>query len=108
VLKNRELAEEALQEAYAAIWSSIGDYDEDRCKAMTWMAAIVKNKAIDSLRREGAHWAATICDPSALDAAPDLGASPQSACEHRQLISEIMRSIEALSSSQGQALKLVY
>lgn len=51
ILNKRELAEEALQESFVSIWNSAATYRSGLAAPMTWMAAIVRNKAFDMLRR---------------------------------------------------------
>lgn len=47
----RELAEEALQDAFVAIWHGAAGYRQHLSAPMTWMTTIVRNKALDQLRR---------------------------------------------------------
>lgn len=53
ILARRELAEEALQDSFVAIWHSAGSYQSQLAAPMTWMTTIVRNKALDLLRRTG-------------------------------------------------------
>jgi len=46
----RELAEEALQDAFVAIWNSAASYQSHLAAPMTWMTTIVRNRALDLLR----------------------------------------------------------
>ena len=52
ILVRREWAEEALQESYVNIWRHAGDYREGLAAPLTWMSAIVRNRALDCLRRQ--------------------------------------------------------
>jgi len=51
ILRKRELAEEALQEGFVSIWHAAPNYQAGLAAPLTWMAAIVRNKALDILRR---------------------------------------------------------
>lgn len=51
ILRKRELAEEALQEGFVSIWHAAPHYQPGLAAPLTWMAAIVRNKALDILRR---------------------------------------------------------
>ncbi len=51
VLKREAWAEEALQEAYVKIWRNADSYNANRGKPMTWMITVVRNQAMDLLRR---------------------------------------------------------
>jgi RNA polymerase sigma-70 factor (ECF subfamily) len=52
VLRKHELAEEALQDGFVAIWHAAAGYQATLAAPMTWMATIVRNKALDVLRRQ--------------------------------------------------------
>lgn len=53
ILGKRELAEEALQDAFVAIWNGAGSYQSHLAAPMTWMTTIVRNKALDMRRCHG-------------------------------------------------------
>ena len=53
ILGKRELAEEALQDGFVAIWNGAGSYQAHLSAPMTWMMTIVRNKSLDTLRRHG-------------------------------------------------------
>ncbi|MEE9352433.1 MAG: sigma-70 family RNA polymerase sigma factor [Thiotrichaceae bacterium] len=50
LLKNKGLAEEILQESFFKIWSSADSYHQSKGRAITWMATVTRNKALDKLR----------------------------------------------------------
>lgn len=52
ILRRRALAEEALQDVFVAIWQRAGQFQPDRGRAMAWMTAIARYRAIDLVRRE--------------------------------------------------------
>lgn len=54
ILRKHELAEEALQEGFISIWHHAAGYDSRLAAPLTWMATVVRNKALDILRRSGA------------------------------------------------------
>jgi RNA polymerase sigma-70 factor (ECF subfamily) len=56
VLKRRDLAEDVLQEAFVRVWTQARQFDPQRGPALAWLSRIVRNLAIDQIRRErGAH-----------------------------------------------------
>jgi RNA polymerase sigma-70 factor (ECF subfamily) len=71
VLRRRDLAEDVLQEAYIRIWRNAARFDPARGSAMTWMATIVRNLAIDVKRSP----AAVATDDAALMVIPFNGRS---------------------------------
>lgn len=52
VVKRKDLAEEALQDAFVSIWHSAQSYSEDKGTAQTWLNTIVRNRCLDKLRRQ--------------------------------------------------------
>ncbi|MGQ0430382.1 MAG: sigma-70 family RNA polymerase sigma factor [Gammaproteobacteria bacterium] len=52
ILRNRVLAEEALQEVYVQVWRRAGDFQRSRGSSWAWMIAIARYRAIDLQRRE--------------------------------------------------------
>ncbi len=53
ILKNRALAEDALQDVFVQVWNRAGQFEPDRGTAWGWLIAIARYRAIDLRRREG-------------------------------------------------------
>ena len=53
VCRQRQMAEDVLQEAYIRVWRHASAYDSARGQPMAWLATIVRRLAIDALRRRG-------------------------------------------------------
>lgn len=51
MLKRRDWAEDVLQDCFFAVWRHAADYRPERGEALAWMAAILRNRALDWLRR---------------------------------------------------------
>lgn len=51
VTRTSESAEEVVQDGFIKIWRFAGSYDPDKASPSTWMSTIVKNQALDYLRR---------------------------------------------------------
>lgn len=69
ILRDRVEAEEALQEVFIKVWQRAERYDPQQGAAMTWLATIARNHAIDMIRARKPQ-------ASELDAAFDV-ASPE-------------------------------
>src|SRR5438128_9753850 len=52
VLRDEALAEDAVQEAFLAIWRGAAKYLPERAKASTWIMTLVHRRAVDLVRRE--------------------------------------------------------
>lgn len=72
IARDRPLAEDLLQEAYARIWERSRQFDPARGNALSWMIAIARNHAIDVIRLRAREQSAPselaleIADPAAL------------------------------------------
>jgi RNA polymerase sigma-70 factor (ECF subfamily) len=58
-------AQDALQETYVTVWRNAARFDQDKAGAITWLAVVARNKAIDRLRRRS-------LPSEAIDAAADI------------------------------------
>lgn len=52
ILRNRALAEEALQEVFVQVWRRAAEFKRDRGSSWAWLIAITRYRAIDLQRRE--------------------------------------------------------
>jgi RNA polymerase sigma-70 factor (ECF subfamily) len=79
VLPDRGEAEDVLQDVFVTIWRKAAQYDAARARALTWMGAIARHRAIDRLRTLPAalNRAPTVF----IDEAPDPGPSPSAHAE---------------------------
>jgi len=105
ILHKKELAEEALQDAFVSIWHSAGTYQAGLSAPMTWMAAIVRNKALDILRR--------LDEPLELDAdfmnaLPDFDARPDDALQLSVQAQALAACLSALEGLHRQVIGLAF
>jgi RNA polymerase sigma-70 factor (ECF subfamily) len=95
VLHRRDLAEDVMQEAFLRIWRHAARFDPARGAAITWMAAIVRNLAIDVKRSP----AAEATDDSALTVIPFNGQSALDEIEtndNRRRLQVAMQNLEPM------------
>jgi RNA polymerase sigma-70 factor (ECF subfamily) len=52
VVRDEALAEDAVQEAFLAVWRTAGRFIPERAKASTWILTLVHRRAVDLVRRE--------------------------------------------------------
>lgn len=106
ILKNAQWAEEVLQDAFVRIWQNAGDYEASRGAAMTWMINIVRNAALDLVRR--ADYRAHL-DPAPLDEEwADHAAGPADAALMSAELARLRRCLERLSEEQRATVLLVH
>lgn len=107
IVKNQDLASEILQEGYVKIWNRAEDFNPDKAKPITWMGAIVRNQAIDVLRRS-AH------QPAASETVEDLvwladdAAGPLEIASQEQRENSVYGCFDQLQGPQREAIKLAY
>lgn len=53
LVKDREEAEDVLQESFVKIWKNVDTYNESKGRFYTWILNIARNTAIDKLRSKG-------------------------------------------------------
>lgn len=106
VLRDEELAQDALQEAFTQIWAEAARFDSARSSARAWIMTIVHRRAVDRVRREeserrrGLAWGATQIE-TAHDSVAEI---VELHAEHRR----VRAALAELTPLQRQALELAY
>jgi RNA polymerase sigma-70 factor (ECF subfamily) len=106
MLGTRVAAEDALQDVFIRIWQQAGQFDCVRGRAMSWMVAIARNRAID-LRRTGRQM--VLIDAAEIAGAEQLRVeAPSDNVEFGAAHAALQRCLELLSAAQRQCLLLAY
>ena len=110
VVRQREWAEDVLQEAFLTIWRVAADYRATLRPPLAWMGLIVRSRALDFLRRRtseradaGLELDEAITETVAGDSPDPLDTSQAS--EQAWALHECMRKLEA---RQREVLSLAY
>ena len=53
MMRDSDLAEDVLQDAFVQVWHRAGEFHADRGSVLTWLTTIVRYRAIDLLRKRG-------------------------------------------------------
>jgi RNA polymerase sigma-70 factor, ECF subfamily len=110
MLKNRELAEDIVQEAFWRVWRRSASFAEDRGRVTQWLFGIVHNLCIDEMRRVRSRPNQIYEDvehpvlQQLIDEHSDIPAAAWMA-EQRRMISESLRELPA---AQREAIELAY
>lgn len=67
VLRNRTLAEDAVQEAFLDLWRTAARFDERRASVAAWLLVLVHRRAVDLARREARRSALHASLPASTD-----------------------------------------
>jgi RNA polymerase sigma factor (sigma-70 family) len=103
ILRDDALAEDAVQDAFLALWRTAARFVPERGKASTWILTLVHRRAVDLVRREEHRRADT------LESAPDVGGD---AVEEEALLrlqrERVQAALRQLPDQQREALELAY
>jgi len=110
ILGKRELAEEALQDGFFAIWHGASSYQRQLAAPMTWMTTIVRNKALDRLRGQvrDADFDGPVFDPDIMQALEDPHATPIDALLASRDARALAVCMAALDGLHRQAVGLAF
>ena len=100
-LRDRSRAEEAVQEAFAAVWRSAHTFDPERGAAPSWLYAVARNAIVDRFRKAG--------EPAA--EAPELVSAepgPPERAETAYVAWRVHRALEELPKREREVLELAY
>jgi RNA polymerase sigma-70 factor, ECF subfamily len=107
IVGSQAFAEDVVQEAFLSIWRSEAGYDRTRGSVRAWALGIVRNRAIDALRREASRGALDRDDEATLE----RRAAPERTDEEalRRETARVLRgAIEGLPSDQSKVIELAY
>ncbi|HXH87904.1 MAG TPA: sigma-70 family RNA polymerase sigma factor [Gaiellaceae bacterium] len=100
-LGDRGRAEDALQDAFAAIWRSARSYDPARGAGGAWLYTVARNAIVDGFRRRP--------DPVGdLPDQADAGIGPSEQAEASWLSWRVHRAIEGLPEHERPVIELAY
>jgi RNA polymerase sigma-70 factor (ECF subfamily) len=106
ILKDRQRAEEVLQDAFVKVWQHAGDYEPSRGSAMTWMVNIVRNGALDMMRR--ADYRAEVNAAPVDEEWADHGPGPAEAAVMSDELARLRRCLARLTDDQRATVLRVH
>lgn len=103
VVRDPDLAQDAVQEAFLAVWRSAGRFVAERAKASTWILTLVHRRAVDLVRREEPRRA----EP--LESAPQpSGEATEEQAWLRLQRMRVREALRRLPDQQREAIELAY
>ena len=103
ILRDEALAEDAVQEAFLALWRTAGSFIPERAKASTWILTLVHRRAVDLVRREQRRRTESI------EGAPEPAVgSAEEAAWLRLDRERVQSALAQLPDQQREAIELAY
>ena len=103
ILRDEALAEDAVQEAFLALWRTAGSFIPERAKASTWILTLVHRRAVDLVRREQRRRTESI------EGAPEPAVgSAEEAAWLRLDRERVQSALARLPDQQREAIELAY
>jgi len=103
----RGLAEDVVQEAFLSLWRSGVRYERSRGSVRAWVLGIVRNKAIDTFRRETAKAGRDVHDDTAIEGIP-ARVRIDGEVERREDSERVRGAVAELPSEQRHVIELAY
>ncbi|MGH3009066.1 MAG: RNA polymerase sigma factor [Gaiellaceae bacterium] len=101
-LRDRQDAEDAVQEVFTAVWRSAGSYRPERGPAGGWLYTVARNAVVDRLRRSG---------PATESELPELVSAehgPAARAEESETAWRVHRALEELQPHEREVIELAY
>jgi len=101
-LHDRSQAEDAVQDAFMAVWRSAGTYRPERGPAGGWVYTVARNAIVDRLRRTGPVTEAELPELVSAEAGPEEQA------EESFVSWRVHRALEELQPREREVIELAY
>jgi RNA polymerase sigma-70 factor (ECF subfamily) len=102
VLRDRALAEDAVQDAFLAVWRTAGRFVPERSRARSWILTLTHRRAVDLVRREERRRAEPL--PEAAETGEVVEDEAWLALERERVTDALRR----LPDAQREAIELAY
>ncbi|MEA2178298.1 MAG: hypothetical protein QOG77_1595 [Solirubrobacteraceae bacterium] len=107
IMGDRQSAEDVTQEAFVSVWRAESGYSAARGSVRSWLLAIVRNRAIDALRRASVRMPLGYDDDGAMEAQPAPERTDSEALR-REDARVVRTALGALPHDQSEVIGLAY
>jgi len=108
ILGEPSAAEDVAMDVYMQVWRTAGSYESDRGTVLTWLATLVRSRAIDSLRRRKARRAELEDNVDEVINLSDTRFCPELASLEIGRSRIVRKAIDQLAPDQREAIELAY
>ncbi len=105
IVRDPALAEDAVQEAFLAVWRGAARFEAARAKPSTWLLSLVHHKSVDLVRREQSR-PPRVGEEHALERVDDTDV-PTTVLRSAES-AEVRRALSELTPAQREVLELAY
>ena len=106
--RDRAMAEDVTQEAFLSLWRSGARYDPTRGSVRTWLLGVVRNRAIDLLRRQATRAPTVELELERLHDTSPTAELTDTAAVRREAAREVRGALEVLPADQLKVIELAY
>jgi len=108
IVGDRAAAEDVAQEAFLSIWRSRAGFDRARGSVRAWVLGIVRNRAIDALRRDARPVPKLDFDDEAVLEARPAEERTETEAVRRETSREVRGVLSSLPGDQSKVIELAY
>ena len=108
IVGDRGAAEDVTQEAFVSIWRSGARYDRARGSVRSWTLGIVRNRAIDALRRGGARAPKLDLDDEGILESRAAAEQTETEALRRDEARQIRDALRGLPDEQSKVIELAF
>ncbi len=108
IVGDRSVAEDVAQEAFLSVWRSGARFDAARGSVRSWTLGIVRNRAIDALRRASGSAPKLDFDDDGVLEAQESGELTDSEAIRRETAGKVRSALGALPEEQSKVIGLAY
>ena len=108
IVGSSEAAEDVVQESFLSIWRSRAHFDSARGSVRSWTLGVVRNRSIDSLRRQSGKAPKLDFDDDATLEAQDSGELTDAEAIRRDTASRVRGALRELPEEQCEVIGLAY
>ena len=104
LLREHDLAEDAMQDAYVKIWHQAGSYRPAVGNAEAWLAAVVRNTCLDRLRSRRRERSESLDELALAEHIADAAPGPEQRMEASLSQGRLQQCFDALKAQQRELL----
>jgi RNA polymerase sigma-70 factor (ECF subfamily) len=110
LLRDEGAAHEVVQDAFVDLWRTASEFDADRASVTTWLVRLVRLRAIDRLRRDGAERRGSGQATAGMDAAEQVASGEDVAAlvQDADTATRIRAALDELPPDQRRIVELAF